>query len=403
MPFDIALSGLNAASADLETISNNIANSSTHGFKKSRAEFADVYASATNNAIGRGVRLAAVTQQFGQGSLSITENPLDLGISGDGFFRLNDNGSTVYSRAGAFGVDRDGFIVNTQQQRLTGFLADTQGTLTGAIGDLRVDTADLPPRVTTLIDVGANLDASQTVPVNPFNVNDPLSYNHSTSTTIYDSLGSAHIATMYYSKSASNQWQARLFVDGSEVNQPGGDALAFANDGSLFQINGGAGTTTTSISFNPGTGAAAMTLTMDYADLTQYGSPFGVNALSQDGFAIGRLSDVGVDELGMLSARYSNGQTRVLGQVVLSNFANPQGLRQLGDTNWAETFSSGAALTAAQGSGDLGLVQSGALEQANVDLTEELVNMITAQRNFQANAQVISTADQITQTIINIR
>ncbi|MGH8612062.1 MAG: flagellar hook protein FlgE [Gammaproteobacteria bacterium] len=403
MPFDIALSGLNAASADLETISNNVANSATHGFKKSRAEFADVYATQSSNAIGRGVRLAAVTQQFGQGNLSITENPLDLAISGDGFFRLNDNGSTVYSRAGAFGVDRDGFIVNTQQQRLTGFIADAQGNLTGATGDLRVDTADLPPRVTTAIDVGANLDASQTVPANPFNANDPLSYNHSTSTTVYDSLGSSHIATMYYSKSASNQWQSYLFVDGNEVNQPGGDALAFANDGSLFQINGGAGTTTTSISFNPGTGAAPMTLTMDYADLTQYGSPFGVNALSQDGFTIGRLSDVGVDDSGMLSGRYSNGQTRVLGQVVLSNFANSQGLRRLGDTNWAETFSSGAALTGAPGSGDLGLVQSGALEEANVDLTEELVNMITAQRNFQANAQVISTADQITQTIINIR
>ena len=408
MSFDTALTGLNAASSQVNVIANNIANTATTGFKQSRLEFGDIYAlnnlGTTSGAVGQGVEVTAVNQQFLQGDLTFTENNLDLSVAGRGFFRLNDNGTTIYSRAGAFGVDRQGFIVNAKNQRLTGFLADTAGNITGAIGDLQINTANQQPLASTTVDVSANLDASETVP-GAFTVGpsgpDISTFNHATSITVFDSLGTSHVATMYYRKDSANTWETFLFVDGTQVDGP--DTITFNNDGSINQINAASVTTLTSPSFNPGGGAANMTLTLDYADLTQYGAPFGVTGLDQNGFATGRLSDVDVDVSGIVFARYTNGQSLPLGQVVLANFANVQGLRPLGNTAWAETFTSGAPLVGAPASGDLGSIQAGALEESNVDLTKELVELITAQRNYQANAQVISTADDITQTIINIR
>jgi flagellar hook protein FlgE len=415
MSFETALSGLNAASADLGVIANNIANTSTSGFKGSRAEFADVYAAAnlgtTSTAIGSGVRLAAVAQQFTQGNVSFTDNNLDLAINGQGFFRLNDNGAVVYSRAGAFGIDREGYVVNNSSQRLTAFQADSNGNVTGALGDVRLDTSDIPPNPTATVELGANLDAAATIPLPAFNINDSTSYNNSTSTTMYDSLGTSHLVTMYFVKAGANTWDTHTYVDGNAVNTGtgtgtgGSDRLSFDGTGTLTQINGAAVPpyTVSTASFNPGGGAVNMSMNMSYTGLTQYGSGFSVNSLTQDGFSTGRLTGIDIDESGIIFARYSNGQSTSLGQVAISNFANPQGLRQLGDTTWAETFSSGTALTGAPGSASLGLIQSGALEDSNVDLSEQLVRMITAQRNYQANAQVITTNDRITQTIINIR
>lgn len=405
MSFDIALSGLNAAQSNLDVIANNIANSDTNGFKRSRAEFADVYAASQNgiakNATGKGVRVTAVTTQHSQGDIEFTENNMDLAVSGVGFFRLSEGGSIVYSRAGSFQVDREGYIQNTSGQRLTGFQADIQGNLNGSMGEMRVDFADSEPQATTSIDLGANLDALETVPI-PFDVTDPASYNHSTSTTVYDSLGVSHTSTMYFRKSAINTWESRLYVDNAEVSNPGGDVLVFDNLGMLSTINGAPGTQIASTSFNPGTGASNMTVTMDVADVTQFGGGFGVSALAQDGYPTGRLNSIDVDETGILFARYSNGRSGVLGQVSLTNFANVQGLQPEGDTSFSETFGSGPPLTAEPGSTNLGLIQSGALEQANVEITKELVDMIQAQRTFQANAQVISTAEEVTQTVINI-
>ena len=408
MSFDIALTGLNAASSNIDVLANNIANSATNGFKKARAQFGDIYAvsafGVSSNAIGQGVEVTGVKQQFQQGDLTFTENNLDLSISGNGFFQLNDNGSSIYTRAGQFGVDRQGFIVNTKSQRLTGFLADSTGTLTGVVGDMQINTSSQQPLATNQIDFTANLDASEPIPP-AFTVGvngpDPSTFNHSTSVTVYDSLGSSHIATTYYRKDAVNQWEAYLFVDNAQVDGP--DVITFNSDGSLNQINGAGVTTLTSPAFNPGGGAANMTLTLDYAALSQFGSPFGVSSLDQNGYPAGRLSGVDIDQTGVVFARYSNGQSLALGQVVLANFANTQGLTPLGNTGWAESFASGAPLTGAPGSADLGLIQSSALEESNVDLTRELVELITAQRNYQANAQVISVADDITQTIINIR
>jgi flagellar hook protein FlgE len=405
MPFRTALSGLNAASAELRVIGNNVANAGTTGFKESRAEFADIFATSnlgvTSNAIGTGVRVSSVSQQFTQGNIGFTDNNLDLAISGQGFFVMNDNGVNAYTRAGALGIDRNGFVVNSQQQQLTIFQADANGNITGATGALQLDRSDIAPSATTTIDVQANLDASAIAPpvIPAFDPTDASTYNNSTSLTLFDSLGSPHLNTMYFRKidGVSNQWDVFQYVDGAQVNAAAGDRITFDNTGAIT-----AGSPT-SMSFTPPGGAAAMTVSVDYNNTSQYGSPFSVNALSQDGFATGRLSGIDISDTGVITSRFTNGQSRTLGQIAIATFNNSQGLRQLGDTSWAETFDSGAPLVGSPGTGSSGLIESGALEDSNVDLTEELVNMITAQRNFQANSQVISTADTITQTIINIR
>jgi flagellar hook protein FlgE len=403
MPFRTALSGLNAASAELRIIGNNVANAGTTGFKQSRAEFADIFATSnlgvTSNAIGTGVRVSSVSQQFTQGNIGFTDNNLDLAISGQGFMIMNDNGTNAYTRSGALGVDRNGFVVNNQQQQLTIFQADVSGNITGATGPLQLDRSDIAPAATTTVDVQANLDASAGIPTAPFSTTDATSYNNSTSLTVFDSLGSPHLSTMYFTKTADNTWDVRQFVDGTQVNTgfPAGESITFDNTGA---ITGGS---PTSMTFTPTGGAAPMTVGVDYNNTSQFGSPFSVNALTQDGFATGRLSGIDISTTGVITSRFTNGQSRTLGQIAIATFNNSQGLRQLGDTAWAETFDSGAPLVGAPGTGAAGLIESGALEGSNVDLTAELVNMITAQRNFQANAQVITTADTVTQTIINIR
>ena len=406
MSFRIALSGLNASSADLDVISNNIANVSTTGFKKSRSEFADIFASSNigtvSTAIGSGVNVSKVDQQFSQGNIGFTDNGLDLAISGQGFFRLSDNGSTVYTRSGSFGIDRDGYVTNAKSQRLTAYLADSSGNVTGALGDLQLNTSDISPQPSADIDVGVNLDSTSSIPTPAFDPTDPSSYNNSTSLTLYDSQGNSHLGTVYFRKTAANTWETHLLVDNTEVTPSVSGNLTFNTDGSLATPVGG------QVAYNTLalSGASSLSLTLNYSGTTpttQYGSNFGVNALNQHGYASGRLSGIDISDTGIIQARYTNGQSKTLGQVALANFANPQGLRQLGDTSWAESFESGAALVGQPGSASLGSIQSGALEGSNVDLTEQLVNMITAQRNFQANSQVIKTEDTITQTIINIR
>jgi flagellar hook protein FlgE len=400
MPFAVALSGLNAASSDLSVTANNIANANTTGFKSSRAEFADVFAVGAQN-IGNGVAMSSVTQEFSQGGVDFTDRGLDLAISGEGFFTISDRGVVSYTRAGSFGVDREGYVVNAQAQRLQIFPVASNGTFnTGTLSDLRLATADSPPQATSRAEFGINLPANATVP--PVPVFDPAnasSYNHSTALTIYDSLGAAHTATAYFVKTAvPNEWETRFYIDGTAVG--GANTMTYSNMGVLTAPVGGG---ITLPAYAPTTGAAPITITADLLNSTQYGAQFGVNQLSQDGFASGRLSSIDVDGNGVIFARFTNGRSVPLGQVALSNFANTQGLRQLGDTSWAESFVSGDAVRGSPGTGSFGLIQSGALESSNVDLTEQLVNMITAQRNFQANAQMISTADQVTQTIINIR
>jgi flagellar hook protein FlgE len=405
MTFRLALSGLNAAQADLGVTANNIANSSTSGFKRSRTEFAELFAvspqGVSSLAAGNGVRVSDVAQQFSQGSIDFTDNSLDLAISGSGFFTLSDNGATAYTRAGAFKTDSDGYVVNAQGQRLQVYPPLVNGGFnTGSLNDLRLVTSESAPNATSNVQVLLNLPADASAPsIATFNPADPNSFNRATSLTVYDSLGAAHTATMYFVKGATaGAWDGRLYVDGTAVG--GAQPLAFSNTGTLTTPATGK---IAFPSYTPATGAAAMSMTFDFAGATQYGSTFTVNSITQDGYTTGRLIGMDIDKSGAVQARFTNGRSLTLGQVALSNFANPGGLQQLADTTWAETFTSGQALRGQSGNSGFGLIQSGALEASNVDITTQLVNMITAQRNFQANAQMISTSDQITQTIINIR
>jgi len=418
MPFRAALSGINAAGEELRVIGNNVANASTVGFKKSRAEFADVYAStdgAASTSVGAGVRLAGVSQQFGQGNIGFTNSKLDLAINGRGFFVLDEGGTRAYTRAGNFQVDRDGFLVNPDGSKLVVNGAGENGSITGAVGPLQLDRSNITPQATGRVDVGLNLDSTEKRPPTiPFNPEIPSSFNSSTSLSVFDSLGGSHLATMYYVKGEQpGTWEMYTLIDGKDIH--GGiasplahDVLGFDGSGQLSSING------TQVppgvieypEFDPGTGANPLQLNFNLlsnSPITQFGTRFNVAELTQNGFTSGRLSGIDFDDTGVIRARYSNGQTRTLGQVTLADFANSQGLRPLGDTGWAESFASGVPLLGTPGAGSLGVLQSGALEGSNVDLTSELVNMITAQRNFQANAQVVTTADTVTQTVINIR
>jgi flagellar hook protein FlgE len=406
MPFNIALSGLNAASSDLKVTGNNIANASTVGFKQSRAEFADVYAEAyggiSKTAIGGGVRLEAVTQQFGQGNIDFTGNSLDLAISGQGFFMLSDRGAPIFSRAGSMQVDRDGWVVNSQGHRLQVFPAlDPAGNSfnTGTPSDLQLVTSDAPPQASTNVDALLNLNADAAIlGAGAIDPAVPSSYSYSSTLTVYDSLGAPHTATTYFRRTGNLTWDTRLVIDGDAAQTTGVQTLTFNSTGQLttaMPVNYGA--------FTPTNGADPIALDYDLSGTTTYGGGFSVNNLSQDGFTSGQLASIEIDDSGTIAARYTNGQAVALGRVALANFANPQGLQQLGDNAWAETFASGAAQIGEPGSASLGLIQAGGLEQSNVDISEQLVNLITAQRNFQANAQVITTADSVTQTIINIR
>jgi len=405
MSFRLALSGLNAANTDLTVTANNVANVATTGFKGSRTQFADLFSSSqqgvSSTAVGNGVRVSEVAQQFAQGNINVTDNALDMAISGQGFFVLSDNGAQSYSRAGSFQADRNGYVVNAKQQRLQVYPPLANGGFnTGGLSDLNLTTGISAPQATSTVDVTLNLPASATAPTNPtFDPADPTSYTNVTSMTTYDSLGAAHTATLYFLKGATaNNWTTQLYVDGAAVGTP--QALVYTNAGALTTPASGQ---ITFPAYTPATGAAAMNMTFDFGTTTQFGANFSVNAVSQNGFTTGRLIGVDIDASGVVQARFTNGRSNPLGQIALANFANPQGLQQLGDTSWAETFASGQALRGQAGNSGFGLVQAGALEASNVDVTAQLVNMITAQRNFQANAQMISTSDAITQTIINIR
>jgi len=424
MSFRIALSGLDASSKQLDVIGNNVANSSTTGFKESSTQFSDVYANsnsgASANAIGSGVRVANVAQEFSQGNVNFTNNDLDMAINGQGFFRLSNNGVIDYTRDGSFGVDRNGYVVNSSGQNLTGFLADQSGNITGALGNIRLDKSDISPKATGSMGVQLNLDSNSTsLPPYPgtpaFNPSDPSTYNRSTSTTVYDSLGNPILATMYYRKTTNaNEWETYTYLQpnngspievvptGKSAGQPG--TITFNSDGTLNSTSP-AGATANSISYqatDPQTGGSPLNVTLSYTGTTQYGSSFSVNSLSQDGYATGKLSKVNISGSGIMQAQFTNGQTRTLGQIALADFNNPQGLAKLGDSTWGETYDSGTALVSAPGSGSLGNIQSGALESSNVNLTQQLVDMITAQRNFQANAQVITTDNKVTQTVIQM-
>lgn len=412
MAFETAISGLNAATTQLDIASNNIANVNTNGFKQSRAEFSDIFTGSnlgvSSLAVSRGVRTAAINQQFDQGNIKSTNNNFDLAISGGGFFMLDDDGGRVYSRAGGFGVDRSGFVTNSAGQKLMAFSVDAAGLAAGTPTPLQIDTSDVAPLSSSRVDVGVNLRATAPIITLPFDPTVAGTYTNSSSMTFYDSLGNSHDGVLYFVKTGANVYETHLLMDGIELTPTPplpplvAGTITFGTDGKI------ATPATGQVAYNAATvpGATDMSLTLNYAGgtpTTQYGDTYSVNALDQDGYSTGRLASINIDDTGRVFARYTNGQSRLQGQLALVNFANVQGLRQAGNNGWIETFSSGIPLVGVGGSARLGTVQAGALEDSNVNLTEELVKLIMAQRNFQANAQVIQTEDRVTQTLMNMR
>ncbi|WP_298188013.1 flagellar hook protein FlgE [uncultured Pseudomonas sp.] len=506
MSFNIGLSGLRSATSDLNVTGNNIANAGTAGFKQSRAEFADVYSASVNgmgkNAIGSGVMLSSVSQLFNQGNINNTQNALDLAINGNGFFQTSNNGDVSYTRAGYFGTDRDGFMVNNFGYKLQGYAVDGNGNLqNGVINDLRIETASQSPKATTTLDQTYNLNSTNKVPTawqgaydntiqtaydtaystsilsaadpanptpaeiaaaegagqaaasnpttisnarlaanNTFNPADPTTYNSSTSTNVYDTQGNAHVLSQYFVKTGANEWQMNVLIDGRNPAEPGSTVpysmgVGFTPSGQLDptklvsgDYDGAAGPSAADFTIDPtgrftvngwrpaapdnsvppvwsGNGANAdpAGILVDMRSSTQFSSTFAVNSVSQDGYTTGQLAGLEIDDTGVIFARYTNGQSKVQGQVILANFANTQGLTPVGKTAWVQSFASGEPVVGTPRSGTLGALQSGALEDSNVELSDQLVNLIVAQRNYQANAKTIETESAITQTIINLR
>jgi flagellar hook protein FlgE len=513
--FQQGLSGLNGAAKSLDVIGNNIANASTVGFKSSEVQFADLYANSLNGVSGTnagiGVNVAKIAQQFTQGNIETTNNPLDISINGGGFFRLTTNGAISYSRNGQFHMQNDGTIANSTGSQVTGFLANKDGViLQGAPVPLKIDQSDLTPVATTKANIAMNLSSTSEVPRTvPFSAVDPTSYNKQTVMTVYDSLGNSHVMSTYYVKTDANNWDVYAASDGTEVvaqavaasiladagvqaarqqylndvralppdqatidadaaayAQAAGDVMlaaataAGASAAQLAQLQAaydpvtGVGTIsginpdqinlklqqavavpavkvaslvfdqngvlnagamalltppqtlpiTISLPIFPSTGSAQpLNIITSFDGLTQYGSPTSEKPSSQNGYSSGSLERFSADENGVIIGQYSNGKSRPLAQIALANFASVDGLIPLGNNAWAESSASGPPQVGVPNSGSFGQLRSSSVETSNVDLTEELVNMITAQRVYQANAQTIKTEDSILQTLVNLR
>ena len=405
MSFNIALTGLDAANEDLSVTSNNLANAATVGFKGSRTEFSDLFASTQTGvsatAVGNGVAVSDVSQQFTQGNVETTGNNLDLAVSGNGFFIVSNNGALNYTRDGEFQLNSQGQVVTAQGYALQVYPPLANGGFnTGGLANLTLTSSESAPKATTTANITANLPANATQPPDaPFSATDPNSYNNTTSLTVYDSLGAAHTATLYFIKGAvANDWTTQLAVDGNLVGGP--QALDYSSNGALITPATG------QIAFpayTPATGAAAMNMTFNFSNTTQYGGNFGVTAVQQNGYTTGQLTGINISSTGVVQAQFTNGNSVNLGQIALANFPDSQGLQQLGNSSWSATNASGAAVNGVAGSSGYGSIASGSLEESNVDTTAALVDMITAERNFQANAQMVQTQDQVTQSIINIR
>ncbi|AIO40146.1 flagellar hook protein FlgE [Burkholderia sp. AU19243] len=413
MGYQQGLSGLAGASNALDVIGNNIANANTVGFKSSTAQFSDMYANSVatsvNTQIGIGTGLASVQQQFGQGTINTTNSSLDVAINGNGFFQMSNNGVTTYSRDGTFQRDKNGFIVDSQGRNLMGYTANAGGVInTAQTVPLQAPTTNIAPTATTKISAQFNLNSQDTVPTKtPFNAADTTTYNYSTSIQVYDSLGGSQAVNMYFVKSAAGTWEAYAGVQGGTTTDLG--TVTFDSSGAIQSTTTGTPATPTAslgqFQFTVPTtdgSATPQQLTLDMTGTTQYGGKDGVNNLAQDGYASGTLTTFSIGADGKLTGNYSNGQTAVLGQIVLANFNNPNGLVNLGGNQYAESSASGVPQISSPGSTNHGSLQGSALENSNVDLTSQLVNLITAQRNYQANAQTIKTQQTVDQTLINL-
>lgn len=461
MSFNIALSGVSAAQRDLDVTANNIANVNTVGFKESRAEFGDVYAasllSGGRTKVGDGVLTQEVAQQFSQGSLQFTNTALDLAITGNGFFVTTPeitSSDFSFTRAGQFKLDQDNFVVNSNGDNLMGFPVNSDGTSASVALSttvpVRIPDSSGSPQQTTEVSPRFNLPAGDDA-VDPdlFDPTDPLTYNAATSITVYDSLGDSHVMTYYFMKdvNATNEWVGVTYVDdvpiqtaGDTANVAGTDAdniagttslgaanqvsgfrLIFSSGGDFIDMENGDGTpvptgdvTTVQLGNPPLVNGsdATQTLTTNFVldaanatpdELTQFASAFEVTSLEQDGLPVGRLTGIDIGPDGLVRATFSNGTSEPIVRVALVRFSNEQGLTQQSNTQWKESILSGEALAGEATTGTFGDINSSALEQANVNLTTELIDLIIAQRNFQANSRALEVNNQLNQTILNIR
>lgn len=445
MSFNIGLSGLSAANKALDVTGNNIANVSTTGFKASRTEFGDQYAAsikatAGSSTVGSGVQTQAVSQLFNQGNISSTDQSLDLAINGEGFFTMSNNGTKVYTRAGEFISDKSGYIVDSEGNNLQGYSVDSNGTLqTGVLSNLKIDTSNLSPKATSTMSETLNLNSSATTPtVTTFDPANVSSYNFTYNTEIFDSQGNSHQLNQYFVKNdTSNSWTMYTTIDGRNPADPTSTTplqndVSFTTSGALDvsalktpdPIAATATTPEIATGLTVNTGGtlslagwvpasqnaagtwgsngstAADAISIDMTKMTQYNSTSAVTAKDQNGYATGELSSLSVDSTGSIFATFTNGQSKTIGQVVIANFANVQGLTPVGGTMWKESYASGVPVIGAPETGTLGSIQSNALEDSNVDLTAELVNLIKEQSNYQANAKTISTQSTIMQTLI---
>ncbi|AUJ79831.1 TPA: flagellar hook protein FlgE [Enterobacter cancerogenus] len=387
MSFDIAISGLNAINEQLGAISNNIANSGTVGFKSGRAEFASLYAEGQPLGVG----VTNVAQSISKnGTVFASASSLDLAINGQGFFVMRDSsGTTAYTRAGYMQTDSNGNLVNNQGMYLQGYPVDANGVIqTGTVGNLTISSGSLPAKATSSLDFTANLNANEEKPKTAkFDPTDETSYNHTYATQVYDSLGREHTLKQYFVKTDDNTWQVHYYMDDKSM----GDAkdMTFNEQGILLTPNGAVNLTADI------PGADSISLDLNYNGTTQFGSDFSVSKNNGNGYASGERTGQTIDKDGSVYATFSNGERLLQGQVVLANFSNPNGLSSQNGTTWTQTASSGAPLLGTPGTGLLGALTSNTLEASNVNLTDELVGLMTAQRNYQANTKVISTNDSM--------
>lgn len=436
MSFNIGLSGLYAANKSLDVTGNNIANVATTGFKSSRVEFSDVYSASIlgtgSKSAGNGVRVGAIAQQFTQGDINNTGNVLDMGVQGTGFFVLSDNGSLTYTRAGAFKKDRDDYIVDNDGNRLQGYGVDADGNIIkGVRTDLKIDTSNLSPEVTSKWSPTINLKSTDEIKTGTFSASDADSYNWADHATFYDAQGNGHQADIYYVKTGANTWDSYYLIDGRNPQDPTSDtpakgSLSFSDTGKLVGITAGDGLTvkdnafvlsgwvpaqsttttaadgTTTTTWASNGAAAAKDITINMNASTQYAVSSARTSGSPDGYATGQLSSLSIDENGVMFASFTNGESKAIGQVALASFSNEQGLQSVGGTKWKETYSSGQAAIDSPQTGTLGKIESSSLEESNVNLTNELVELIKAQSNYQANAKTISTQSTIMQTLIQM-
>lgn len=426
MSFNISLSGLNAAQKDLDVTGNNIANASTIGFKQSRAEFADVFSNSvfanTKTQVGSGVNTAAVSQQFAQGALQSTSNSLDLAIKGDGFFVMSPSSTSLertYTRAGAFQVNDTGYVTNANGDYLQVYNVNNDGTPSAVSLDstkpLQIQSSVGSPNQTTTITAGLNLPAKSDPITATFDASDSSTYTASTSAVVYDSLGESHTLTQFYVKTSTSPtgstWDVYLILDKGvtggdvDITPTTGNTLTFSTTGQLDTAVSPTSITTIPLGLTNGADNT-QTITLSFipsTSITQYSSPFQVRTMSQDGSTVGQLTNVSIGNDGVVAAKYSNGTTEKLGMVALAKFSNPQGLTQIGDTSWKESQDSGSATPGVPNTGTYGSINASALESSNTDLSAELVDLIAAQRNYQANSRALEVNSTLQDTILQIR